>query len=178
MVINWGCQLSPKLSQYSQSPRVVYLGILNSPWVNPSLLIKLSKLLPLDIYSYETPSPDLYPKGSLNYLGYLPNLSDLSNYQFGLITISKDKLRSQGLSAKYLDYLNYGLPVLCPEWRQDKLLLPATIQYNETNIIKVFNSFQDSGSWKQKHLAAIKLAKNLNWDKNLQPLINLINEAY
>jgi hypothetical protein len=42
----------------------------------------------------------------------------LLSYQAGLITCTRDELRRDGFSAKHLQYLAHGLPVLAPEWRR------------------------------------------------------------
>ena len=105
----------------------------------------------------------------------MKNLNDLSQYQFGLITITDDLLRNHGFSAKYLSYLEYGLPVLCPEWRRDKLLEPATIYYNEKNFNQQIKKYFQEKLWTKKHLAALKLSRQLNWQKNLQPLLSSLS---
>ena len=174
LVLNWGCipVNNHNISQFSQSPKIVYLGILNFEWANSPLLKKIqqSSQFPVDIYSYETPNDS-----DIKTKGYMKNLNDLSQYQFGLITITDDLLRNHGFSAKYLSYLEYGLPVLCPEWRRDKLLEPATIYYNEKNFNQQIKKYFQEKLWTKKHLAALKLSRQLNWQKNLQPLLSSLS---
>jgi glycosyltransferase involved in cell wall biosynthesis len=174
ITLNWGCDLSSQTTSFSPKPRIVYLGILNSPWVNPQLLIDLSQKFPIDVYSYQQPDPKIYPPGSINYCGYLKDLSELSKYQFGLITITQDKLRQQGFSAKHLEYLNHGLPVLCPNWRKDILLAPSTISYTPKNFLSQVHRYSKPHLWQKKHLAAINLAKKLSWKNNLTSLDEII----
>ena len=173
LVLNWGCQPphNLKFAQFSSQPKIIYIGKLNSDWINPKLLLQIQNTSPVavDIFSYETPSlPNLKTKG------FLSDLNRLNQYQFGLITISNDQLRNNGFSAKYLNYLEQGLPVLCPDWRQDKLLKPATIYYNEKNFNQKIRQYTNPGLWQRKHLAALKLSRKLTWGKNLTPLLKII----
>jgi hypothetical protein len=138
--------------------------------VNQKLLKQIQTNSPTDIYSYERPNL----KHNIKTLGYLKDLSKLSQYQFGLITISKDKLRSNSFSAKHLIYISYGLPVLCPEWRQDPLLKSATIYYNENNFEKQLKKYSQQKFWNKKHQAALKLAEKLNWNQTLLPILQII----
>lgn len=174
IILNWGCLPQLKLSSFKNLSKIIYLGKLNSYWVNPNLLSSISKKINLDIFSYEIPDKNLY-KEPLKYRGFLKEESLLSNYQFGLISISRDDLRSNGFSAKYLLYLNYGLPILCPEWRKDSLLKSASIYYNEKNINHQIKKYSDKKLWLKKHQAALKLAKKLSWENSLIPLLKTIN---
>jgi len=170
---NWGCSKRKKLGKFSKKPKIVYIGKLNAPWINPQLLelIQASGGFPLDVFSYEKPEK-LFK--SLKYSGYLKNLNQISTYQFGLITMSNDFLRNSGFSAKHLLYISYGLPVLCPEWRQDKILRSATISYNKNNFTDIVKYYSKKNNWLRKHQAALKLAKKLRWNKTLKPLIKHI----
>lgn len=174
LILNWGC---PPKSLFtappSLAPKIVHLGKLNSYWSNPKLLSDISQKVKVDIYSYESPSPRYY-SSLKNFKGYLSSHDTLSKYHFGLVSLSTDDLRSAGFSAKYLLYLSYGLPILCPSWRRDPLLSPATIYYNETNIQKVIVRYQDKKLWLKKHQAALKLAKKLNWDNTLLNLLKIL----
>lgn len=176
--LNWGCSPSAISASVAPSPRIVYLGMLNSDWVNPQLLISLSALHPIDVYSYQAPDPRLYPPGSINYLGYLKDLADLGSYQFGLITITDSPLRRHGFSAKALEYLGYGLPILCPDWRHDRLLDPAVIPYNLKTFNRQIKKYSRPKNWNFKHRQALQLAGNLIWDKNLQPLLSFLDDSH
>lgn len=168
--LNWGCSPTKVRAQYQNKPHLVYLGNVNSEWINPPLLNQLSRssIFSIDTYSYDTPNPKLYP--DLKSKGFLTRLDKLSHYQFGLITISNDELRNNGFSAKYLTYLSYGLPVLCPEWRRDPLLEPATIYYNHKNFNQQLTKYSKKRLWLEKHQQALKLAQQLYWNNTLQPL--------
>lgn len=171
-ILNWGCYSQVKTSHYSPHPKIVHIGNINSPWVNQKLLKQIQTNNSIDIYSYEKPNT----KNNIKTLGFLKDLSKLSQYQFGLITISKDKLRSNSFSAKHLTYISFGLPVFCPEWRQDPLLKSATIYYNENNFESQFKKYSQKKFWLKKHQAALKLAQKLNWNITLLPIISVIHQ--
>ncbi len=172
---NWGCRKQKESCQYSKKPKIVYLGKLNASWINPPLLEKIQKTspFPIKIFSYEEPDKRF---GNLQFSGYLRNLNKLINYQYGLVTISDDRLRCQGFSAKHLLYLSYGLPVLCPEWRKDRILEPATIYYNEKNFNQMVKYFSQKQLWIEKHQAALALSKKLEWEKTIKPFVNQLRK--
>lgn len=173
-VLNWGCHSSKNITTFNKNPKIVYMGNLNSRWINYELLesIQNESINPIDIYSYEKPDKSNYH--SLKHKGFLKDINKISNYQFGLITFTDDDLRNNGFSAKHLTYLSYGLPVLCPEWRKDKLLEPATIYYSHKNFNQQIKKYSQKKNWDKKHLAAIKLAKELNWSQTLKPILPII----
>jgi hypothetical protein len=47
------------------------------------------------------------------------------------VTCTKDELRRDGFSAKHLQYLAYGLPVLVPVWRRHLDLMRGSVAYDE-----------------------------------------------
>jgi len=173
-ILNWGCNQREVLAKYNEKAKIIYLGKLNSEWIYPKLLEKIQKKSPylLDIYSYESPDKNLYK--SIKIKGFMKNIDDVSKYQFGLLSFVDDRLRDNGFSAKHLLYLSYGLPVLCPEWRKDKLLKPATIYYNAENFNQQIKKYSQKKYWNQKHLAAIKLAKKFDWNQTLKPILPII----
>ncbi|RLI47830.1 hypothetical protein DRO61_07355 [Candidatus Bathyarchaeota archaeon] len=174
-ILNWGCKpYTKRFPPPTKRTKIVHLGKLNSYWVDPLLIQNISQVTDIDFYSYENPDPQLY-KHLSNFKGYLPSHDLLRKYRFGLITISKDDLRSRGFSAKHLLYISYGLPVLCPEWRKDKLLEPATIYYNEENFSRQVKKYSRRSLWLKKHQAAIRIAKELNWDTTLLPLLKIVD---
>ncbi|HWS48757.1 MAG TPA: glycosyltransferase family 2 protein [Candidatus Methanoperedens sp.] len=173
LCLNWGCQKQSSISVFKKPIKIIHLGKLNSYWVNPKMLSYISQHHQIDIFSYEKPDPTLYPKLD-NYKSYLKNEDSISNYQLGLITLSQDKLRSEGFSAKHLLYLSYGLPVLCPEWRKDELLKKATIYYNEKNIDKQIKKYSQKKYWFSKHQESLKIYRNLDWNITLQPLLKIV----
>src|SRR5205085_3332928 len=106
--LNWGCEPSAERADFASPPRVAYIGSLSSRFIDLPLLSRLTKRYPhIDVYGAPPPDPAL----GLNFLGYAPP-SVLLQYQLGLITCTKDELRREGFSAKHLQYLARGLPVL------------------------------------------------------------------
>ena len=129
----------------------------------------MSRQYPIDVYG--GPPPD--EKLGLNYLGYAaPDV--LEEYQFGLITITDDDLRREGFSAKHLEYVSYGLPVLCPEWRQDHRLAQVTIPFNETNFLAQVRRYSDPDAWQEIHEHSVRTASDLSWERQLRPLDDII----
>ncbi|MFA5025597.1 MAG: glycosyltransferase family A protein [Candidatus Shapirobacteria bacterium] len=175
--LNWGCQNQSQITTFKKNPKIIHLGKLNSYWVNPKLLSVISEKNNLKIFSYETPDSNFYPKLS-NFFGYLKDENQIAKYQFGLITLSQDKLRSESFSAKHLLYFSYGLPVLCPEWRKDKLLNDGTIYYNEKNINRQIKKYSEKKLWLKKHQSALRISQSLDWNISLKPLLTIINKIY
>jgi hypothetical protein len=167
--LNWGCTPKPKLAQYKSNPRVVYLGNLDGYWINLPLLSALSKMYPIDVYG--GPPPD--KKWGLNYCGYAhPDV--LTKYQFGLITITKDELRRKGFSAKHLEYISYGLPVLCPDWRNDRRLTDVTIPFNEMNFVAQIHKYAEKGKWTAISKACVRKSKLYSWERQLRALDKIV----
>ncbi len=169
--LNNGTVLAEKKAKYNSSPKIVYFGYLGGYWINLPLLSNLTKQYKnIDVYGY--PEPD--KKYKLNYKGYATK-KILSNYQFGLITITKDRLRSEGFSGKHIDYLSYGLPVLTPEWRKEEKLGKTAIFYNDNNFLEVIKRYSQKKQWEKVSKNSIKMAENMNWDSTLKPLDKIIN---
>ena len=171
--INFGCTLKElsKKAEFNSKPRIICLGYLGGKWVNLPLLSSLSKIYQIDVFG--GPPPD--KKWGLNYKGYAPTTDVLKDYQFGLITISKDKLRRSSFSSKHLEYLSYGLPVLTPEWRQDSLLKDVSIYFNEDIFLNLIKKYSSQKKWQQMSDACYKQAKEWNWEKVLEPLGDIIS---
>lgn len=173
--VNFGCQPKPhsKKAKYNIKPRIICLGYLGGQWVNLPLLSRLSKLYPIDVYG--GPAPD--KKWGLNYKGYAPDTDVLKGYQFGLITITKDKLRKSSFSSKHLEYLSYGLPVLTPDWRKDRLLEKVSIYFNEKTFLNVIKKYSGRRKWQGMSNACYKQAQQWRWENVLKPLTDIINGA-
>ena len=169
--LNWGCDPKEKnqLAEYNEKPKIVFMGFLDGYWSNIPLLSKLSKLYEIDVYGGPKPPKKL----GLNYKGYAtPEI--LSNYQFGLITISDDDLRKEGFSAKHLEYINYGLPVLIPEWRKNLHLIEGSIPFNEENFLDVISKYSNKKEWEDMSNRAYEQAKRLVWNTTMQPLKSIL----
>lgn len=174
--LTWGCTQRSivKKVKYNNTPKIVYLGLLDGNWVNVKLLSKLTKLYKnIDVYG--GPPPDV--KLGLNYKGYALKTDVLKDYQFGLITISKDKLRKSSFSSKHLEYLSYGLPVLTPDWRKDSKLDDVSIYYNEANFLKQLKKYSQKDNWEEMSRKSYQKAQNFNWEKGLRKLNSVINDS-
>jgi hypothetical protein len=173
MTLNWGSSPVAQRAEFSSPPRVVYIGSLNSRFIDLPLLSRLAKLYShVDVYGGPPPDERL----GLNYLGYAP-LSVLRQYQLGLVTCTKDELRRSGFSAKHLQYFAYGLPVLVPAWRRRLDLLRGSVPYEEETFSAVMESLNNEDDWRRLSDKAYAQAQQLSWDKTLQPLEGLLGAA-
>jgi len=169
-----GCDVQERPVSYSFPPSIIYLGSLERYWVNMDLLSYLSDITPNVLDVYGTPQPDnMY---GLNYKGRAATLDVFYDYQFGLNTVSKEILRRYGFSCKVFDYLSYGLPCLFPEWQKFPHELGGCIPYNEDNFTEVVDRYSEQDEWQRVSKDAIEQARELSWDKVLQPLLPLIQE--
>jgi len=175
VVANWGCEKQLKKASLKKKPQIIFLGNMSDYWVDSLGLANLVKAsqFKIDLFG-RSQNPTIINLDQ--YHGYLPHaqLNRVANYQFGLITLSKDELRRETFSAKHLLYFSFGLPVLCPEWRRDEVLAPGTIYYKTDNFNQVVKKYSQSKLWHKKHLAALKIAKSHNWRKQLKLLVNTI----
>ena len=172
ITLNFGCTPSPTRAQFAKRPRVVYLGSLGSRFIGLPLLSRLAaQYSDVDVYGGPPPDPAL----GLNYLGYAdPDV--LLNYQAGLITCTRDELRRDGFSAKHLQYLAYGLPVLVPEWRRHLDLLRGSVPYSEADFRTVVAALSDESTWQRLSDEAYAEAERRKWELSLAPLDNLLKE--
>lgn len=172
MALNFGCTPAARRAEFSDPPRVVYLGSLSSRFIDLPLLARLARQYPhIDVYGDPPPATDL----GLNYLGYAsPEI--LQQYQLGVITCTQDELRRDGFSAKHLQYLAYGLPVLVPVWRRHLDLLCGSVVYDERTFSSVIEALSHEQEWRRVSDEAYAQAQRLTWDKTLQPLEALLRE--
>ena len=168
--LNKGTEEVAKKAVYNTEPKIIYFGKLDGDWINLPLLSRLSKMYLIDVYGL--PAPD--PKYGLNYKGYATS-DILSEYQFGLITITNDQLRREGFSAKHLDYLSHGLPVLIPEWRESAKNLKGTILFNEENFLEKVKYYSQQEQWNILSKKALEQADELRWENTLKPLDDILN---
>lgn len=169
--LNWGCAPQEERARFADPPRVAYLGSLSSQFIDPELLARLARLYPrLHVYGSPPPDPDL----GLDYRGYAsPDV--LRDYQFGLITCTRDLLRREGFSAKHLHYLSYGLPVLVPGWRRHLDLLRGSVPYTEETFAAVIEGLRDPARWRRASDEAYEQARRLDWNLTLEPLRELLD---
>lgn len=171
--LNWGCEPAAERARFSSPPRVIYLGSLSSQYINLPLLSRLSKLYPhIDVYGGPEPDPAL----ELNFLGWA-SPTVLQRYQFGLITCTEDELRRDGFSAKHLDYIAYGLPVLVPAWRRHLDLLRGSLPYEEDTFCSIIEGLSTEGAWQAASDTAYAQAQDLTWEKTLAPLETLLQDV-
>lgn len=173
ITLNWGCHPKASRSRFESPPRIAFLGKLSHSWVDLPLLEHLVDASGnIDVYGI--PEPQNADK--LNYKGYAtPDV--LSEYQFGLVTTNREwreKFKCHGFSAKHVEYLSYGLPVLEPEWRDIPGLTETSIPYNEDNFVEQVQRYSDPRLWQEKSDEAYELAKSLDWNITLQPLADII----
>jgi hypothetical protein len=91
-----------------------------------------------------------------------------------LITCSKDRLRREGFSAKHIDYLAAGLPVLVPEWRTSTADLRGTISYTVDNFVEQLRSYSSEDSWNAVAKEALEQASEYGVDKAAREFIDII----
>ncbi len=176
VALNWGCHPKEhRVDFYSSMPKIIYLGNLAGYWINENLLSYLTKIshYPIDVYG----SPKPNKKYGLNYKGFAKNTEIIRNYRFGLITITKDKLRCEGFSAKHLEYLSYGLPVFVPEWRQRLDILKGSILYNEYTFSDLLEKYSYEDEWNKMSNISYQQAKNLDWNITLKNLDKIIQKG-
>ena len=172
ITLNWGCTPVAKRVEFSDPPRVVYLGSLWQRAVDLPQLARLSKMYPhIDVYGGPPPDPAL----GLNYLGWAPP-TVLQQYQLGLITSTEDELRLYGFSAKHPQYLAYGLPVLVPAARRYLDLLRGSVPYDEETFLDVVEALGGEEEWRRTSDEAYAQAQRLTWDETLRPLEALLND--
>jgi hypothetical protein len=141
--------------------------------INLPQLSRLSKIYPhIDVYGGPPPDPAL----QLNYKGHA-DPSVLADYQVGLITLTEDELPKSGFSAKHPQYLAYGLPVLVPRSRRRLDLLKGSVPYEERTFLATLEALTDRREWTRLSDEAYGQAQQLEWDKTLRPLDELVREA-
>jgi hypothetical protein len=169
--LNRGCTPVRERVRFRDPPRVVFLSSLSSNFINLPLLSRLSKLYPIDVYGGPPPDPSL----GLNYLGWAPP-SVLRDYQIGLVTCSKDELRRDGFSAKNLEYIAHGLPVLVPAWRRHMELIRGCVPYDEDTFLSAIERLSDEEEWRRVSDEAYAQAQELTWERTLQPLEDALRD--
>ena len=173
VTIKYGCYPQRETAVFSSPVSVVSLGCLGFYWSNRELLSYLTKVSPynIDVYgSYKPPK-----RYSLNYLGFAPSLNVLTNYQFGLSTISKDVYRQNHFSSRILTYLSFGLPVLSPDWMKLSHELRGVLPYNENNFLEVVEKNSKLDAWTKLSKDAHEQAVELDWSNVVKPLLKIVS---
>lgn len=171
-VLNWGCHPRARRAAFASPPRTAYMGYLGGYWIDLPLLSSLSRSGATEVHVYGSPPPAR--RWGLDYMGFAPDTEVLASYQLGLVTCSKDPLRRAGFSAKHLEYISYGLPVLAPRWRERLDLIRGTVPYDEADFPAAVAALSDEGEWRRASDAAYSQAKELDWDRTLRPLEGML----
>ena len=170
----WSGCTPGKRAEFLAPPTIVYLGSLGRQWNNMSLLARLSDDLPYILDVYGTPEPNQEFK--LRYRGAMKNPeTELTRYQLGINTVSKEILRRYAYSSKVLMYLAHGLPCLFPEWQKFTYELGGCIPYNERNICDLIEQMFERTKWQELSDQAFEQAQDFSWDKMLQPLLDILD---
>jgi hypothetical protein len=159
-----------EVASFSEPPRVIYLGYLGGYWIDLDLLSELTSIYPhIDVCGLPRPPR----RFALNYKGYAkPEI--LADYQFGLITCTKDRLRREGFSAKHIDYLAAGLPVLAPEWRTSTQDLRGTVTYSVENFAEQLRASSAKERWTLLSKEALEQAGDLNAERVAAEFVSVV----
>lgn len=170
--LTYGCYPKEVRARFGRPPKAVYLGYLGGYWSNMELLAALSRngACGIDVWGFPRPGRDL----GLNYRGFAGDTDVMARYQLGLVTCSRDVLRCEGFSAKHLEYISYGLPVLVPEWRRHLELIKGSVPFNEETFPAVVEGLADEDEWTRMSDLAYGQAQELTWDRTLEGLDRMV----
>ena len=171
-----GATIPARIAGFAAPPRIVYAGSYHYIQ-DPYLLATLARRSPyaIDCYGPHDPNQPFLP-ATLNYRGFVQDESFLAGYQFGLITLSRDRLRQSSPATKLPYYLAHGLPVLFPEWMREGHLYPdCAVPYTEETFASVVT--QALLHWPRLHEAALARGAQLTWPRALAPLIELLERV-
>jgi hypothetical protein len=175
LTVRLGADLPERLATYAEEPRVVYAG--SYYYIqDPYLLSELTRTSPvaIDCYGFRDPNRRFLP-APVNYRGYRETTEFLADYQFGLITVSRDALRQHSPATKFPYYFAYGLPVLFPDWMKEGYEYPdCAIPYSELTFAGQVAAASDRARWNAMSAAAAKRGRELSWNNVLKPLIEIL----
>jgi hypothetical protein len=170
-----GAEPAARTASFSNPPRIVYAG--SYYYIqDPYLLSELTKIspIPIDCYGFRNPNRSFLP-APLAYFGFQTTIDFLADYQFGLITVSRDALRKHSPATKFPYYFMHGLPVLFPEWMLEGYDYPdCAVPYNEGNFVEQVSGASNPMRWRAMNVAALARARTLTWDQVLQPLEEIV----
>jgi hypothetical protein len=175
VTVRLGADPAPRVASYAPNPRIVYAGsyyYIQDPW----LLAELSRSsrAPIDCYGFKDPNRVFLP-APLNYKGLSPDTGFLADYQLGLITVSRDRLRQFSPATKFPYYFVNGLPVLFPEWMREGFEYPdCAIPYREESFNDQVAWACEQTRWTSMHEAALERGRSMTWDVVLTPLAGLL----
>ena len=176
--IRLGADVTSRRAAYAESPRIVYAGSYHYIQ-DPLFLCTLTTIspAPIDCYGFRDPNRSFFP-AALNYCGFRDSVDFLADYQFGLITVSRDVLRQHSPATKFPYYFSYGLPVLFPEWMKEGHEYPScAIPYTESTFASQVLKASDRTRWCDMSAAAADLGRQLSWDNVLRPLADIVTSV-
>lgn len=173
-----GCHPVARRAAYAWPPRLVYAGSYDYIQ-DPYLLAMLAAQSPFEVHCFGSRDPNYrFLPTRLNYRGYAASMDFLADYQFGLITVSCDRLRRHSPATKFPYYFAHGLPVLFPEWMKEGHTYEAAVPYTEDNFVETVRRVgADQAEWRRLSNAAVHTAATLSWDIVLEPLARLLEGA-
>lgn len=170
-VVPLGCDPARRVARWSGTPRIVYAG--SYYYIqDPYLLSLLSRRSPLPVHCFGPSDPNRpFLPAPLDYRGYAPEIEFLADYQFGLITLSRDRLRAFSPATKLPYYLAHGLPVLFPAWMREGHDYPdCAVPYTEDDFAEVVRGIASEARWAVLSRAALARAGGLGWERAFAPL--------
>lgn len=178
LTVRLGCEPPSRVATYSDSPRIVYAGsyyYIQDPIFLSTVAARSPA--PVDCFGPSDPNRAFLP-ARLNYKGYAMDPDFLADYQVGLITVSRDRLRQFSPSTKFAYYFSFGLPVLFPEWMREGYCYPnCAVPYSEENFADQFRAISGKEVWNRMSAAALDEASHLTWAQVLRPLAVALSEA-
>lgn len=174
-----GCDEAKRTATFSSAPRIVYAGSLY-PIQDPYLLSRLTGLSPFPIECYgPRPPADGYLPHRLAYRGFAADESFLADYQVGLITVARDRLREYSPATKLPYYFAHGLPVLFPGWMKEGHDHPdCALPYEEGTFVSQARLLLEPERWQRMSAAALVAAEARNWRRTLAPLVEAIESRF
>jgi len=175
VTVGLGAEPARRHARFSPEPRIVYAGS-SYYFQDPLLLSRLAGLSPFPIACYgpQDPNRRFFPT-ALRYKGYAPDADFLADYQFGLITVSRDRLRQLSPVTKMAYYLMHGLPVLFPEWMKEGHELPdCAVPYHEDTFEDRVREASTLPRWEALAASARTAGARRSWEETLLPLAKLL----
>lgn len=175
VTVRLGAEPAGRHARFAAEPRIVYAGS-SYYFQDPYLLSRLAGLspFPIDCYGPLDPNRRFLPT-ALRYRGYAPDADFMADYQLGLITVSRDRLRQLSPVTKLAYYLMHGLPVLFPEWMKEGHELPeCAVPYDEDTFVERVRQASALPRWEALAAAARTAGARRSWEETLQPLAKLL----
>ena len=180
VTVRLGCLPAKRIARFKKPAKLVFAGIQKFFPHNHMLLSYLTKISPYKIDCFGTENvTNLFFPAPFRYMGFKPylQLDFLADYQFGLITVTRDIFRQYSPSTKFGDYFAHGLPVFFPEWMKEGYEYKGCIPYNEDNFVELIQKYATKEKWENMSKQVLQQAAELTWDKVLQPLVDIIEKS-